>query len=47
MLLAGRPEFDSRQRQWWYFLFFTASRPSPGPTQSPIQRVSGVKRPRR
>jgi hypothetical protein len=38
-LRAGPVGFDSRQRQ--RFLFATASKPVPGPTQSPIQWVQG------
>jgi hypothetical protein len=35
---AGRPGFDSQQCK--SFLFSTASRPTPGPTQPPIQLLS-------
>jgi hypothetical protein len=41
MLRAGRPGFSSRQEQE---IFFTASRPTLGPTQPPIQWLPGVKR---
>jgi hypothetical protein len=49
--LSEQSGFDSR-RGLWIFLFATASRPALGPTQPPIQWVSGilspgVKRPRR
>jgi hypothetical protein len=37
-LRAGRPGLDSRQRQE-VFLFSTASRPTLGPTQPPVQWV--------
>jgi hypothetical protein len=40
--LPGRPGFDSRQGQE-IFLFSTASRPTLGPTQLPIQWVQCVK----
>jgi hypothetical protein len=45
---VGRPGLDSRQRQ--EIFLFLVSRPALGPTQPPIQRVSGafspeVKRP--
>jgi hypothetical protein len=43
-LRAGRSGFDSLQGQG-FGLFSTESRPALGPTQPPIQRVSGVKRP--
>jgi hypothetical protein len=51
MQWAGRPEFDSQQRQG-IFLFATAFRPSLGSTQPPIQCVPGnvspaVKQPKR
>jgi hypothetical protein len=39
-LLAGQPGFDFRERKD-IFLFSTASRPAPGPTQPPIQWVPG------
>jgi hypothetical protein len=39
-LRAGRSGFDSRQGMG-IFLFTTASRPALGPTQPPIQWVSG------
>jgi hypothetical protein len=50
-LLAGRPGFDSQQEQE-IFLFSTASRPTLGSIQLPIQGVPrdlspGVKRPER
>jgi hypothetical protein len=37
---AGRSGFEYRQGK--IFLFLTASRPAPGPTQAPIQWVSGA-----
>jgi hypothetical protein len=40
-LWAGRPGFDFRQCK--IYLFYTASRPALGPTQPPIQRLSGGK----
>jgi hypothetical protein len=40
VLRAGRPGFDSRQCK--IFLFSTASTPTLGPTQSPIQWASGA-----
>jgi hypothetical protein len=43
-LRSGRPGFDSRQGQQ-IVLFSTASSPSLGPTQPPIQWVPGGKRP--
>jgi hypothetical protein len=39
-LWAEHPRFDSQHGK--VFLFFTASRPTLGPTQSPIQWVQGV-----
>jgi hypothetical protein len=39
-LRAGRPGFDSRNDE--IFLFSTPSRPALGPTQPPIQWVSGA-----
>jgi hypothetical protein len=42
-LRAGRPGFDSRQRQD-ILLFSIAPRPALGPTQSLVQWVPGVKR---
>jgi hypothetical protein len=50
-LMAGRSEFDSRQRPG-YFLLTTAPRPALGSTQPPVQWVRGafslgVKRPSR
>jgi hypothetical protein len=39
-LRAGRPGFDSQQCK--IFLFSTASRPTLGPTQPPIQCVPGA-----
>jgi hypothetical protein len=44
-LRAGRPELYSPQAQE-IFLYFTASRPALGPTQPPIQWVSGPLSPR-
>jgi hypothetical protein len=48
-LVAGQPNFNSRQDR--IFLFSTASRPAPGPTQLLIQRAPGyflgVKQPKR
>jgi hypothetical protein len=43
-LRAGRPRFDSRQ--WKIFLFSTASRPTVGPIQPPVQLVTGALAPR-
>jgi hypothetical protein len=48
---AGRPEFDSRQRQE-IILYCTSSRPALGPTQPPTQWTlwalsPGAKRPER
>jgi hypothetical protein len=42
-LRTGRPGFDPRQRQR-IFPLTSASRPSLGPTQPPVQCVPGVKR---
>jgi hypothetical protein len=51
-LRTGPPGFNSRQGQWWIYLFSTASKPALGLTQLPIQWVPealspGVKRPGR
>jgi hypothetical protein len=40
-LRAGRPGFDSRQGQWFFF-FATVSRPSLGPTQPSVKWVLGA-----
>jgi hypothetical protein len=44
-IAVGPPGLDSRKGQ--LFLFSTASKPAPEPTQLPIKRVQGVQRPGR